>query len=177
MKKNIVVTGGCIVSLLRGEKVNDYDVYFDNIETAKRVAKHYIEKFNQRDVQIKIEDEVNIKGESETRLLLYVSSSGVAGENPDEVNEADEYLPDEAEEEPAREPYEPVFISRNAITLRNGIQIITRFYGTPDEIHRYFDFVHATNYLYKNELVLRPEALEHILSNTLIYRGSLQHRS
>ncbi len=46
---NIIVTGGSIASLLLGEQVNDYDVYFRNKETAKLVAKHYCQQFNERD--------------------------------------------------------------------------------------------------------------------------------
>ena len=47
LKKNIIVTGGCITSMLLNEEVNDYDIYFKNKETTKAVALYYTKKFNQ----------------------------------------------------------------------------------------------------------------------------------
>lgn len=71
-------------------------------------------------------------------------------------------------------PYRPVFLSTNAITLSNAVQLIIRFYGEPDEIHENYDFVHCTNYYDggKGELVLRPAALEALLARELRYVGS-----
>ena len=37
-------------------------------------------------------------------------------------------------------------ITENAITLTNGIQLITRHYGHPDTIRGTFDFVHCMPY-------------------------------
>ena len=45
VKKNSIITGGSIASMLKGEEVNDYDVYFTNRETVLEVAKYYIKKF------------------------------------------------------------------------------------------------------------------------------------
>lgn len=75
--------------------------------------------------------------------------------------------------------YRPVFISQNAITLSNKIQIVVRFYGEPEEIHENYDFVHCTNYWQskgrsKNErLKLNMEAMECIMAKELRYVGSL----
>lgn len=70
--------------------------------------------------------------------------------------------------------YRPVFISTNAITLANQIQLIVRFYGEPDQIHENYDFVHCTNYYDAGtgKLVLRPDALETLLTKELRYIGS-----
>ena len=46
VKKNTIVTGGSIASMLLQEKVNDYDVYFKNKETVMAVAQYYVKKFN-----------------------------------------------------------------------------------------------------------------------------------
>jgi hypothetical protein len=74
-----------------------------------------------------------------------------------------------------KKPYRPIFITDNAVSLANRVQLITRFYGPPEEIHKNFDFIHATCwYDYKNNhLELPNEALKAILSKTLIYSGSL----
>jgi hypothetical protein len=71
--------------------------------------------------------------------------------------------------------YRPVFFSENAISLSQKIQLVTRFYGEPNQIHNNYDFAHSMcSYDYsKNELMLHPDALEAILSKTLIYKGSL----
>lgn len=44
--ENTIITGGCIVSLLQNENVNDYDLYFRNGETALAVAKYYCTLFS-----------------------------------------------------------------------------------------------------------------------------------
>lgn len=74
-----------------------------------------------------------------------------------------------------KEEYEPVHISDNAITLKGKIQIITRFYGSPREVHRQFDFVHCTCYWksWDKELVLPQKALTSILTRELRYVGSI----
>ena len=67
-----------------------------------------------------------------------------------------------------------MFLSTNAITLTNDIQLVLRFYGEPEEIHKNYDFIHATNYWTSkdNRLVLNPKALECILTKELLYNGS-----
>lgn len=70
--------------------------------------------------------------------------------------------------------YHPLFFSANAITLSDDIQIIIRFNGDPEEIHKNYDFVHATNYwTFSKGLVTNKEALESILTRQLKYQGSL----
>ena len=70
--------------------------------------------------------------------------------------------------------YRPVFMSSNAITLSNKIQLVLRFTGTPAEIHKNFDFVHCTNYWApKDGLVLNIDAVASILAKDLQYVGSL----
>lgn len=47
VKKNTIITGGAIASLLLKEKVKDYDIYFRNKETTLAVANYYVKKFNE----------------------------------------------------------------------------------------------------------------------------------
>ena len=37
VKKNTIVTGGCIASMFLKEPVNDFDIYFRNLATAEAV--------------------------------------------------------------------------------------------------------------------------------------------
>jgi len=71
--------------------------------------------------------------------------------------------------------YKPIFFTENAITLSGKIQLVTRFYGQPSEIHDNYDFVHCMCYydLAADELSTPHEALQSILSKALIYKGSL----
>jgi len=70
--------------------------------------------------------------------------------------------------------YTRVSISENAITLSDDIQIVTRFCGSPAEVHRHFDFIHTTNYwTYEEGIVLNQRALESIMSQQLVYFGSM----
>ena len=155
VRKNSIITGGSIVSLLLNEKVNDYDIYFTDRETTKRVASYYVKLFIATNPEYKSTD-LYVKEDEETgRISVFCKSSGVAIG----VNEG---------------KYVPACLTTNAITLTNDIQLVLRFYGKPDEIHKYYDFVHATNYWTSkdNRLVLNPKALECILTKELLYNGS-----
>tara|TARA_B100000929_G_scaffold290599_1_gene284959 strand:+ start:92956 stop:93909 length:954 start_codon:yes stop_codon:yes gene_type:complete len=183
IKKDCIVTGGSIASMIMGEKINDFDVYLRTKESALLVANFYVDIFNkknqdQQKVTVKEETLSNILGEDEERVVIWVDSSGQASES---YSEEQEDIPEigadigseEIEEEELR--YRPVFLSENAITLSNKIQIVTRFYGEPDQIHRNYDFVHAMCYYDAgtNKLVTPEKALRSMQSRTLYYEGSL----
>ena len=158
VRKNSIITGGSIVSLLLNEKVNDYDIYFTNKETTKKVAEYFVKQFNN--INNYNSDDIQVKEDEETgRISIFCRSIGIAiGNNISK--DATEYI--------------PVFLSTNAITLTNDIQLVLRFYGEPEEIHKNYDFIHATNYWTSkdNKLVLNTKALECILTKELLYTGS-----
>lgn len=201
-KKNTIVTGGSIASMLLGEPVNDYDLYFRDKETTKAVAEYYVKRFEMKakngiPCAITVDDQYD-------RVRIVVKSSGIASETGTEkpyayfegrpAEEGADYvsgvmrdpgsIEDRAEEiqeavrqqdeDAAKPKYRPVFLSSNAITLSHQVQIVLRFYGEPDELHENYDFVHCTNYWASkdNELVLRPAALEALLTRELRYIGS-----
>jgi len=195
--KNTIVTGGAIASMLLGEKINDYDIYLKTKEATKALAEYYVKKFMEfngdkfNGMEVKYIPEVreeklkNIKGTKEERIVIYMKSAGVASESQEDytyyelrdMDDATEFASTLAEEikDDSKPRYRPIFLSQNAITLSDKMQIVIRFYGNPDEIHENYDFQHAKCwYDYdKNHLHLDPEALECLLSRTLIYRGSL----
>lgn len=115
------------------------------------------------------------------RVKIVVRSDGVASAKPELLHQPtenvveaiDEVSPEELDKI-EDEPYKPIFLSSNAITLSGRIQIVIRFYGEPDKIHETYDFVHCTNYydLGKDELVLNAEALECLMTKELRYTGS-----
>lgn len=185
VRKNSIITGGSIVSMLLGEQVNDFDYYFTDKETALAVATYYVDKFNKdhnrQDISVSLKEETG-------RIAIYVPSAGVAGDDNEEVLEettefADCGLDDtlnlsldelRGEAEKQRKPYRPIFLSTNAISLSGKIQLVIRFYGDAEQIHENYDFVHCTCYwtAADNNLVLPQKALEAILTKELIYTGS-----
>lgn len=188
--KNSIITGGSIVSLLTNESVKDYDIYFRDKTTTEAVARYYVERFNGLNPDISIKPTVEVKGD---RVKIVVQSAGVTSENGDRGYQYFETLPDEvgqeyfekavevADEETGealdeiKPPYRPVFMSANAITLSNKVQLVVRFYGDPTEIHKNYDFIHCCNYWESKtgRVTLNPVALESILTKTLYYQGSL----
>ena len=164
--EDVIVTGGAIASMLLGESINDFDLYFRTKETAKRVAEYYVAQFNQEQpgYSVKVQEETlsNIKGEHEDRVTIFISSDGVAQATEDETDTS-------------KKKYRPIFLSQNAVTLSDKVQLVIRFYGEPQAIHSNYDFVHAKCYYdyHNNDLTFPPEAMEALLSRTLVYEGSL----
>lgn len=217
--KNIIVTGGSIVSMLQGEKVNDYDVYFRTVEAASAVANYYVAKFKEnppakfkdgREVPIHVEttesvpeqlagDGVTVLPAISGSVKIVVKSMGIVSEGGTEEYQYFETQPDEVgqqfvdrmmtpidenltqgDEVPAstlddgKPKYRPMFISANAITLSHGVQLVMRFIGEPETIHKFYDFIHCTCYWksWDGELVLPAAALEAIITKELRYVGS-----
>lgn len=120
-QKGSIVTGGAIVSMLRNEKPNDYDVYFKDLETTKAIAEYYIEKFNaipnnavsfgETSSAKNVETFVWIKEyEDETqpsRVMISVKSAGIAGAGQGDKSEYQyfETVTDEAEQSEVVEDY------------------------------------------------------------------------
>ena len=232
--QHIIVSGGCITSLLQGEKVNDYDVYFTDKAVLIRTMRYYLSRFAQNPpprfrsggvVKMFVDE----KRRDYPRCI--VQSQGVAGEQKEEddpkklgyeyfetrpaadatafVSQVTEGLKTElmdlaedhtieseepihanlmreaiAEETPPKatgpgtavlNKYRPIFISTNAMTLSDSVQIVTRFFGTPEEIHKNFDFIHCTQYYDNstNKLELNLDAMVSIQTKELRYVGSL----
>lgn len=203
LKANTIVTGGCIPSMLMGEKINDYDIYFRDIEACKAAAVYYVGKFIENNpntltplVQVFEADEIDPDVEHDAceleRVKVYIKSRGIvkdSGVEFDEESDSVEVSVDSARNTSSntkalRDPnatkdknkklYKPVFISDNAISLSDKVQLVMRFYGEPEVIHKYFDFVHATSYYtsWNDELVLSPDAMESMLTKDLKYVGS-----
>jgi hypothetical protein len=173
IKENVIVTGGAIVSLLTGDKVNDYDVYFRTKESLVKVAEYYVKKWNEGKHKRPAELRVNESGQ----VKCFISSVGVAAEE-DEKEEPvlfEEVEPEESElNTPEADKYRPVFLTSNAITLSDKIQVVTRFYGEVEEIHKNYDFAHCTCAWssWDNNLSLPQKALECIINKELYYIGS-----
>ena len=186
---NAIITGGSIASLLLNEPVNDYDYYLRTREAVIMVAEHFISQFTGLNPKVSIKPTLRYGKDGPVKIM--VKSAGVVSEAGDTGYQYFENLPDQfgqdylekvmsvADEVDAaplddKPLYRPVFMSANAITLSNKIQIVTRFYGEPDQIHENYDFIHCCNYWTpQGGLVLHPGALESLLCKHLQYQGSL----
>jgi len=192
-KNNTTITGGCIASMLLGEKINDFDLYFKDFATTKAVTEYYVEKFKKNPPN-KFKgsgDAVKIYVEASTeaqRVKIIIKSQGIASEagteayeyfesdeeNPNAASFVAEVMSSEKPKTEEGEPYRPVFLSSNAITLSDRIQIICRFFGDPEKIHENYDYVHCTNYWssWDRKLHLNEKALASLLTKELKYVGS-----
>lgn len=179
---NAIITGGAIVSLLNNEQPNDYDIYFKTIESLYKVAEYYANEWNLSHVgktQVEIKEE---ELHSEKRITCFIRSDGIA-EDDEENGIDDESEPiydgepdvEELNIEFGEKPrYRPRYFTTNAISLSDKIQLVIRFYGEVEDIHKNYDFAHCTcSYDYKkNELILPNKALECIINKELYYIGS-----
>lgn len=177
IENNVIVTGGCIASMLLKQDVNDFDVYLDSKEAVKKISQYYKKGFSNldlidgsdyEDLQKELEDSTHhsqfqrcVYGIDESRIKFFIKDTGILKvEVSNDDENANKFL--------------PVFFSANAITLTDKLQIVIRFHGDADKIHENYDFVHATNYYYSGDkkLHLSKEALEALLTQELQYIGS-----
>ena len=188
VKDNLLVTGGSIASMFLNEDVNDYDVYIKDMDVLLKLAKYYCGskvldgrmklgylKQHPRFLDIYNNDGL-IEGEG-GELTKYVAEEYVKIVNLKEdqirldINARGELIKYDDESEGK---YRPQFLSPNAISLSDDIQIVLRFNGTSEQIHKTFDYIHATNYFtFEEGLVLKKDALESLLTKSLKYQGSL----
>lgn len=207
VRHNTIITGGCIASMLTGNPVNDYDMYFRDAETAEMIANYYVGKFLESPTQEfmdahkdyysgntskddKIDTPIRVD-KYEDRVKIVVKSAGVVSTESDQMSY--EYFEDDETGERTENyvntvtsaldkgktkhngKHVPIFITSNAITLSDRVQLIVRFYGDPATIHENYDFVHCTNYWDSatGKLVTNKDALLALMSRTLFYVGSL----
>lgn len=200
VKKNLILSGGSITNMYLNETVNDYDIYIQDISVLKRLVTYYIRTIykHTKDGILYTNDDTNdmcyiLDGWLSKDSL--VNTLGLAGyidkNNLDEKigsiysairtikpNQIKMYFcgnlgyKNEKKKEDIGK-YEVMYISSNSISLSDDIQIVTRFPGSVEEIHKTFDYIHATNY-YTTEtgIVTNKEALESILTKQLKYQGS-----
>lgn len=178
VKKNCLVSGGSIVSLFENKEVNDFDIYIKDMDVLLRLMKYYtkpqdLEVFDGRKKQDYVAEfesylgkgiekhdsfkAVSIRTLKEDQIKILTPNGGHTAMIDDEPKQ-----------------YHPVFFSPNAVSLSDKIQIVCRFHGNSEAIHKTFDFIHATCYFtFAEGLVTNKAALESIITKQLKYQGSL----
>lgn len=166
------------------EKKEDLSKYFTHKEALPIVQRCVWEKVENEEVE-KLENykkeywrilEDNEKTDKEVRIRVFIRSVGVAGdEDPyalcDDLSEVNKCLKHSKKN---GNKYHVKYMTNNAITLSDNIQIVLRFYGEPEQIHSNYDFIHCCSYYtsWDQNLELPSDALEAIINKELIYCGS-----
>jgi hypothetical protein len=172
VKDSILLSGGSIASMLLNQDVNDYDIYIKDVNVLRDITAYYTKGHKA----IK----VLWGGDKESLMALDFSDKETSYSIAIQNLKSDQlklYFGGSLcykIEKPTYKKYVPVFFSPNAISLSDNIQIVLRFHGDNEQIHKTFDFIHATNYFtFKDGLVTNIKALESLLTKQLIYQGSL----
>lgn len=185
VKANLLVSGGSICSLMLNEPVNDYDIYLQDKNVLMRLVEYYVtpykveiwdgdkkddiitnyrrnfteEQFNEHYSMVSC----SLRNLQPKQIKLFIVDGGMKIDNAIENTV-----------EGVVKKYRVAYLSPNAISLTDDIQIVIRFHGTPTEIHKTFDFIHATNYFtFKDGIVTSIKALQSVISKQLYYQGSL----
>lgn len=199
IQNNLLLSGGSIASMLLNKPVNDYDIYLMDMDVCKRVAEYYTGPFGSGMIEIldgrnreKLVDDYNnsvkpifqiadegIIDNGQTIPIKQNNSYAISLRNLKEdqiklyFTDAGGGLAVNKDLSKSELNYTPLYFSPNAISLSNNLQIVLRFWGTPEQIHKTFDYIHATNYFtFKDGLVRNLAAMESILTMQLRYQGS-----
>lgn len=187
VKANLLVSGGSICSLILNEQVNDYDIYLQDRSVLMRLTQYYAEPISGVSIwdgkdKEKMMSQIDMDEEDEDEGTSYFKCS-LRNLQPEQIklfieNKSGgmkiDYALEDAKEGAIPKKYRVSYLSPNAISLSDDIQIVIRFHGAPKEIHKTFDFIHATNYFtFKDGIVTSIQALQSILSKQLYYQGSL----
>lgn len=181
LKKNILVSGGSITSMLLNEKVNDYDIYINDMDVLIRLVKYYTDKHSVMVLDGRLREEYISDLEDSYKVKQAINNSYSIALRTLRDNQVKLFFEQhkggfKVNESLSQEDlnYTPLFFSPNAISLSNDIQIVCRFHGDNVEIHKTFDFMHATNFFtFQTGLITNKEALESIITKRLRYQGSL----
>lgn len=167
IKENILVSGGSITSMLLNEDVNDFDIYIKDIKALEKLTEYYVDKFDIKilrgwekenlmesyntgilayDENYKNQFTVAVNNLKDDQIKLFILNIGGLKCNSEATTEE-------------KLKYIPLYFSPNAISLSNKIQIVLRFHGDSTQIHKTFDFIHATNYFtFQEGLITNKEA-------------------
>lgn len=147
VRENVLVSGGCISSMLLGEDIKDYDVYLQKQDVLSEIARYYTKDI----INIRVFD-----GADRNRLLdevrgkenIFAIAVGNLKANQVKLffNDLSGGMRVNEDKETQEKEYIPLYFSPNCISLSNKIQLVLRFNGNAQEIHKNYDFVHATNY-------------------------------
>jgi hypothetical protein len=164
--------GGVITSHCKDEKVKDYDLFFTSVEALKGALNYYLgfhgwyssfdlvseqDKLNPKLARVSIQPRQNSTRKTDEFIKVFNSDFKKSGSG-DRVT--------------------PVYLSHNALSLSNGVQLIFRFVGEPEEVFSTFDYEHCKTYwrpsplgIADGKVTFSGKSLESLAKNELIYTG------
>jgi len=190
VKSNLLVSGGSIASMFLQEKVNDYDVYIKDMDVLLRLVKYYvgphnIEIFDGRE-RLSLVKKLEFDYDSDEKEINNARAIAIRTLKDDQIkihagggirmeeNEENEEEEGSEKDQKDSSKYRLLFVSPNALSLSDDVQIVCRFHGNAEQIHKTFDFIHSTNYFtFEEGLVTNVKALQSLLTRQLYYQGSL----
>lgn len=187
VREQIMVAGGCIANMFLKEPVNDYDVYIMDQDVLVELALYYCNPHNIEVLDGRKKNELvdgfmiykyGSTNEANEETFLMDNSIMAVIHRTLKADQAKIVLPEgglsfEKKEDAEPEKYRLVYLSPNAISLSDDVQIVCRFSGEPEQILENYDYIHATNYwTFDAGLVLNTDALACLLSRELRYQGS-----
>lgn len=135
-------SGGLITSVCRKEKIKDYDLFFEKGDVLAKVVQHYI-KYHAWGEKFAVEV---VKDELNPKLHRAAIVPTTAKVSTDAFINSFNRVAKEHNWKNKKDNVYPVFLSHNALTLSNDVQIIFRFIGEPEEVFTTFDFEHCKTY-------------------------------
>lgn len=164
---SLFVTGGSVLSVITGSEINDIDLYCSDIDLVKSIVTSINYKnidpligyvlprdfdYNDEGISLSKELEDNVEGLIDCRFQDPVAFTKTKNKG-------------------VRLQY----ASSSALSYTNGIQLITRFVGTPEEIHSNFDFTICTGLLQRGVFSIDPVVLQAIAEKELKYMKDSQY--
>lgn len=184
----VVVSGGSIASMFLREEVNDYDVYLTDQTVLYRLCLYYGNKvgigvLNGRDKDKLLMAEFNWiegqtlpewNGEDDYQSVRFVRLRSLSADQVKMDISGGKRFDVANDDSGEPEPFCVKFVSPNAISLSDDLQIVCRFSGSVEQIHSTYDFIHATNYwTFADGVVTNLAAMESLITKQLKYQGSL----
>lgn len=156
-------------------KQDDYQ-YFEGAPAAEQaqLTDDYITAATSRPAEGQVTDDTE-PGEEEGGLGYEEAADEAEAIPAATLDEPAPKTKAQREDAAKRGRYRVLFVTSNAITLSDKVQLIIRFQGEPGDIHRNFDYQHVLSYWtsWDKRLVLNPVSLECIMAKELRYVGSL----
>jgi len=162
--------GGVITSHCKGEQVKDYDLFFTTVATLEQAVYYYLSPHNQaRFFKLAATpDKINPK-------LTRVSIQPREGAKLT----TDQFIKDfnlTCKKTRSTGQTVPAYLSHNALSLNNGVQLIFRFVGEPEDVFSTFDYEHCKTFWRPSPLGISEgktyflgRSLESLAKNELIY--------
>jgi hypothetical protein len=167
--------GGVITSHCKGEKVKDYDLFFISEETLRSYLHSFL-SFHGWWSAFKLEFKVDPKNPKLKRCAIVPKEANTNTTVESFIEEFNRVCKSKSQ---TAKHAAPSYLSHNALSLTNGVQLIFRFVGEPEEVFSTFDYEHCKTYWRPSALGISDgkveflgKSLESLAKNELVYTSN-----